>query len=48
MIMKLFLKDFLWEEEVLKSGDLVFAQTGGGGVGIPKDSEKKPVYHWDR
>ena len=40
------IEDFLWKEEILKSGNLVFAQTGGGGVGIPKNSERKPAYHW--
>lgn len=41
------LEDFLWEEEITKSGDVVFAQTGGGGVSVLKDEQRNPIYHWD-
>jgi hypothetical protein len=41
------IEDFIWEEAIRKDGDLVFVQTGGGGVGIAKDPDRKPVYHWN-
>lgn len=41
------IEDFLWEEEILSDGDLVFAQTGGGGIGIAKDVQRQPIYPWN-
>ena len=41
------IEDFLWKEEILKDGNLVFTQMGGGGVGIAKDAKRMPLYHWE-
>lgn len=39
--------DFLGKEEIRKNGKLMFAQTVGGGIGIAKDSQSRPIYPWE-
>ena len=39
--------DFIGEEEILKSREKVFAQTVIGGIIIPKESDRRPIYPWN-